>query len=384
MTMNKKKKIIIIDLLYLGDLLFAHPLLKKLRLNFPDAEIDLVANSNFAEIMRINDNLDNVYSYSKNYSVLESYKFAKKIKKKNYDLGINIHGNWRTALLLKIISPEISIGYGSKGRGIFLDEIIEKKEGHMIDIYLDFFEQLKNSQLIKSELKTISSTADSKLDFADNEKLDKKAEINNSKSDSQVGLNIEDGIPLLNFDDNYLKSAENIILNSGLNPDKDFIVLNTGGSWQTKRWPQEYFAELADKLIKKGNRVLFVGGPSDCNRVDKIINMVDNSIDVYNICGQTSLVELAAVLRFADLMISGDTGPVHVAAAVGTNTLTIFGPSDENKYAPRGKFKNIIIKNEGLECRPCGEHRCPLDHHKCMKDIKAEDLIEKITKEEMI
>ena len=90
--MEKIKRIIVVDLLYLGDLLFAHPFFKGLRELFPEARIDLVANSNFSEIMRANNNLDHVYSYNKNWTTARSYNFAKKLKMNNYQLGINIHG----------------------------------------------------------------------------------------------------------------------------------------------------------------------------------------------------------------------------------------------------------------------------------------------------
>jgi len=110
--MENVKRIIVVDLLYLGDLLFAHPFFEGLRELFPEARIDLVANSNFSEIMRVNPNIDHVYSYNKNWTVVRSYKFAKKLEMNNYQLGINIHGNWRTALLLKLISADkITICY---------------------------------------------------------------------------------------------------------------------------------------------------------------------------------------------------------------------------------------------------------------------------------
>jgi heptosyltransferase-2/heptosyltransferase-3 len=346
------KRIIVIDLMYLGDLLFAHPFFEELRNLFPEARIDLAANNNFAEIMRANPNIDHVYNYNKNWTAARSYKFAKKLKMNNYNLGLNIHGNWRTAILLKLISPEKSIGFGGKGRGVFLDHEIERKEDHkhMVDFYLDF--------------------------------LDKIKDIDALALDQQNTLNAEP--PQLDLSDFQCAKGAKKLAEIGL--DKNFITLNTGGSWETKRWPAEYFAEIADILIAKGEKILFVGGSSDNERVQHVLDMIDNNHkeSTYNLSGRTSLIELAAVLRKSKLMISGDTGPVHVAAAVGTNTAAIFGPSDEEKYAPRGKGKNILIKNIDLDCRPCGEHECPLEHHLCMRDICPDGLVEKLEAEELI
>jgi heptosyltransferase-2/heptosyltransferase-3 len=353
--MKTSKRIIVMDLLYLGDLLFAHPFFEGLRKLFPEARIDLVANSNFSELMRVNPNLDHVYSYNKSWRAARSYKFAKKLRMNNYQLGINIQGNWRTALLLKLISPEKSIGYGGRGRGLFLDEVVEKdNSSHMIELYLKFLNQMQQSQL-----------------------LAKNFEIQKHKFDSK-----EDYFPVLRIDETYNQSAARKIKNIGLS-DK-FIVLNTGGSWKTKRWPEEYFAEVANLLIERGYKILFVGGPSDTERVSYIINKIENRNMIYNLSGKTSLLELAAILKRASLVISGDTGPVHVAAAVGTNTAAIFGPSDETKYAPRGKAKNILIKNAGLNCRPCGEHECPLDHFKCMRELSPDLVVDRIENEGMI
>jgi len=352
--MKTVKRIIVMDLLYLGDLLFAHPFFEGLRKLFPEARIDLVANSSFSEIMRVNPNLDHIYSYNKNWTAVRSYKFAKKLKMNNYQLGINIQGNWRTALLLKIISVDKSIGYGGKGRGLFLDEQVEKNmSSHMVEFYLEFLSQIQQSQLLD--------------EYFDDRKIEFK--------------NQDAYLPVLKIEQAYNQSAEKKLKNIGLKDE--FIVLNTGGSWKTKRWPEEYFAELAEQLTERGYRILFVGGPSDTERVSYILNQIKNKEGIFNLTGKTSLLELAAILKKASLVISGDTGPVHVAAAVGTNTVSIFGPSDEKKYAPRGRGKNILIKNAGLECRPCGEHECPLGHFKCMRELSPEVVIERIENEGM-
>lgn len=350
--MEHIKRIIVVDLLYLGDLLFAYPFFEGLRNLFPEARIDLVANSNFSELMRANHNLDHIYSYNKNWTAARSYKFAKKLKINNYQLGINIQGNWRTALLLKLISADQSIGYGGKGRGLFLDEEVERNiTSHMIEFYLDFLSELQQSQLLVEYL-----------------------------NENEIEINkVENAYPVLKVNDINQKSAEIKLKELGLN--NKFIVLNSGGSWKTKRWPEDYFAEIAELLTAKGYKILFVGGPSDTQRVNYIINKLKNKDMIYNLSGKTSLLELAAVLKKAKLVISGDTGPVHVAAAVGTNTAAVFGPSDEEKYAPRGSGKNILIKNIDLDCRPCGEHECPLEHFKCMRELSPEMVLERIEAE---
>ncbi|SFL33817.1 lipopolysaccharide heptosyltransferase II [Halanaerobium salsuginis] len=349
--MEAVKRIIVVDLLYLGDLLFAHPFLSGLRKLFPAARIDLVANSNFAELMRINPNLDHVYSYNKTWNTGRSYKFAKKLKMNNYQLGLNIHGNWRTALLLKVIAANYNIGYGGQGRGIFLEqEVNQTIDGHMIDSYLDFLNKLTQNEQLADH-------------FSDEQVY----------SSSQIT-----DIPQLEISAEYLQSGIAKLKMIGLNQEQKFIALNTGGSWPTKRWPVEHFTELAAWLIENSWPVLFIGGPGDQERVAQILAQLPDSEYLFNLTGQTSLVELTAVLKQAELIVSGDTGPVHVAAAVGIPTVTLFGPSDEKKYAPRGRADNIVIKNTGLNCRPCGEHECPLGHFKCLRELTSELVIDSL------
>lgn len=332
--MSDKEKIVVIDLLYMGDLIFATPFFKQLRKNYIDSKIDIIVNSNFYDLIEDNPYFDNVIAYDKKWSIKESYKFAKKIKKGNYDLGINIHGNWRTILLMYLISPDYNIGYGGDGKSLFLDKTIKTSDNlHMVKVYLQFLEKMD-----------LKSFEDDSIEL----KVNKEAKKNMNE--------------LINTK----------IKEEDLSKKKRLIALNTGGTWSTKRWPKIKFAKLADKIKDNGEEVIFIGGPSDKKRVKDIISLMKNN-RVINATGKTSLKELAALVKKSDLVISNDSGPVHVAAAVGTKTITIFGPSDEKKYRPYGEIHEIIT-NE-IDCRPCGEHECPLGHHNCMEKIEVEEVM---------
>lgn len=325
----KLDRIIIIDLLYLGDLLFATPFIRNLRQNLPESRIDMVVNSNFFSIIEDSPYLDNVYSYNKEWNTRESINFTKKLRKNHYTLGINIHGNWRTAFLLKDIKPDYSVGYGGRGRGIFLDQVIERPADlHMVNTYLKLLED--NGYTVKDK-------------------------------NTEIGINPAS-----------LKKMRGFLRENGYRGKRKVIGLNTGGSWPTKRWPVEKFAKLADRLIAEYNcNIIFLGSKGDLSRIDKIISLMNNRPLVA--AGETNLKELAVLESMCDLVISNDSGPVHVAAAAGTPTITIFGPSDEKKYRPLGDKHEIVI-NE-LDCRPCGEHKCPLGHHRCMEDIGVDDVL---------
>lgn len=330
---NKKQSILVIDLLYLGDLMFATPFFSELRKNFPKARIDLMVNSTFYSIMEGSPNLNNVYAYNKKWTLRQSIEFAGRLRQNNYDLGINIHGSWRSAILLKLIRPSFSIGYGGKGRGIFLNrELKQPQNQHMVDVYLNVLREM--------------------------------------------GLEVEAGFPFLGVKESARDKIDQMLSNWGIDTAEKLIALNTAGTWPTKRWTAEGFARLGDVLNREYGRVIFVGGPGDLPIVERIVELMETKPVIA--AGKTDLQELAALLAQCDLVISNDSGPVHVAAAVGTPTITIFGPSDDLKYRPLGE-KHKIVKT-GIDCRPCGKHQCPLGHHRCMTEITADQILNEIEK----
>ncbi|MFO7818683.1 MAG: glycosyltransferase family 9 protein, partial [Halanaerobacter sp.] len=256
----------------------------------------------------------------------------RQLSSNNYDLGLNIHGNWRTALLMRVINPDYSIGFGDKGRGIFLDEELSRlEEAHMVEVYRQFLRDLGFLELPEAGLE----------------------------------LEVEESI-----EDNVAK----LLKKYGLEESERLIALNTGGSWPTKRWGQEKFALLGDRLKEAGHEVVFTGGPSDKARVAEIKEMMAH--EVVSLAGETSIEELAGLAKRIDLMVSGDSGPVHVTAAAGTPTLTIFGPSNEKKYQPYGDQHQIITKE--IDCRPCGKHQCPKGETHCLEEISVEEVYETI------
>ncbi|MFW5999779.1 MAG: lipopolysaccharide heptosyltransferase II [Halanaerobiaceae bacterium] len=333
------KKILLVDLLYLGDLIFALPFIENLRENFPQAKIDMVVNADFRDILNTNSYIDNFYACDKSAGLLEGMRFARSLRKNGYDLGLNIHGNWRSVLLMYLVRPARIFGYAAEpGTGLLTDIVIEKQGGrHMVEEYLGFLEEL--------ELEV----------FAVNP-------------------------PRLEPTPEAIADIKILLQEAGVGEGETLVGLNTGGSWESKRWPPEYFARLAEKLQGEyGVRVVFFGGSGDVERVDEIISQMEEGCrEPVNTAGRTSLPELAALTGECDLVISGDSGPAHVAAAVGTPVVAIFGPSDDVKYRPYGS-ENVVIKSD-IECRPCGEHSCPLGHHRCLRDITSERVLEEIEK----
>ena len=165
---------------------------------------------------------------------------------------------------------------------------------------------------------------------------------------------------------------------------KDFpgmvVGLNPGAKYgSSKCWPPDRYAELACHLTKKYTVILFGGKDEEilCSRILSLIP--ENSNQVINLAGQTSIKGLINYIRNLDFLITGDSGPMHIAAAFNVPTVSIFGPT---KYKETSQWKNdySIKISLDLECQPCMKRECPLGHHKCMKGISVQDVLNGLNK----
>ena len=160
---------------------------------------------------------------------------------------------------------------------------------------------------------------------------------------------------------------------------KQIIGFNTGGSWPTKRWTKIGFAKLADKLIAEGYGVAFFGGPMDVSDVEEILSMMvhKTSGQVRIFTGKTSLLEMAALVKKCTAMVTGDSGPMHIAVSQKVKVVAIFGPSNPVRYAPYQQEDSVLQSSQ--DCLCCSEHHC--GHHSCMKDISYEQVYDILMKQ---
>ncbi|WP_320034582.1 lipopolysaccharide heptosyltransferase II [Halarcobacter sp.] len=163
---------------------------------------------------------------------------------------------------------------------------------------------------------------------------------------------------------------------------KPTLGINPGATYgSAKRWYPEQFAKVATKLSKNYDIVLF-GGPNEtaiASDIEKIL--IENKVTNFqNLAGKTSVSELIEKIAGLDLFVTNDSGPMHIAAAFKIKTVAIFGPT---KFTETNQWNNpnetIITKN--LDCAPCMKRKCPLGHHDCMKQIKAEDVLKTLGEE---
>jgi len=332
------KKILIIDFLAIGDLLFTTPLLETIRYNFKSAEITMSIRKSVKDILLYNEDIDNLLFFDKkdkHKSMLGYINFIKKIREVNADLVLTLQDNPRLALLSYLSKAPHRIGLvDNKFRKLFYTTTIKPDNNkHRVDYYLDIAKSMNNIKTIKNN-----------------------------------GLK-------LNITDKEIKWARSILSKNNINLKKKLIGLHIGGTWRTKRWPVKKFAKLADMLIKEGLEVIILGGPGDVEDSLRVENyMKKNTI---NLAGKTDLLKLTGLLDNLNLFISGDTGPLHMAVARNTKSLAIFGPTEVWRYRPYGK-KHEVVKLD-LDCQPCHKKICPYNWE-CMKNIEVEDVFKNALK----
>lgn len=160
---------------------------------------------------------------------------------------------------------------------------------------------------------------------------------------------------------------------------KQLLGINPGASYgNSKRWYPLEFSEVATKLSKYYDIKIFGSTVEENIASDIEKNLIKNGVDNYqNLVGKTSIDDLVYEISNLDLFITGDSGPMHIAAALEIPTVAIFGPTKDKETSQWMNDKNVVVK-KNLECQPCMKRTCPLIHHNCMKLIKARDVLSAI------
>ena len=183
---------------------------------------------------------------------------------------------------------------------------------------------------------------------------------------------VRDTVPRLEPGPSAVESARAALDIAGIATGKPKVALFAGGAFgPSKRWPAERFAALAARLAGEGRAVLLVAGPAEERLAAAIA--ADSGVAPPVLGADLDLAELAALLAELDLLVTNDSGPMHLAAAVGTRCVAVFGPTDPRRTAPTGDGHRVLWTRRW--CSPCFRKRCPLLHHRCLREISVEEVL---------
>lgn len=303
----------------IGDLVMTLPALAELRALAPDASIDLVVGSWNAEIAAAIPSVDRVETLDAAWlardgsglSPLVLVARAAAWRSRAYDLAINFEPDIRSNLALAASGAKRTAGFRSGGGGPLLDVALDyDTRTHTADNAV---------RLVRAALGAAAAPADARLQIPEAA----RAEASRLLAPLGPGLN---------------------------------VGIHVSGGRQVKQWPEARFREVAEHLVTdRSAGIVLTGAPGDRAQVDVVRSALpaDRTLDLSG----TGLLTVAAVLQQLDLFVTGDTGPMHLAHAVGTPVVAVLGPSDPARYAPRG-LHDVVVRID-LPCSPCNRIRLP-------------------------
>jgi len=338
---DKIKKILVFQTAFLGDTVLSTPLFKNIKKHFNNAEITALVIPSNEPIISGNPYVDKIITYDKKSAKkLRGFLSTRKlIKKERFDLVFSLHRSLRTALLLYLSGIPIRVGFCDSAFSVLYNLRIKR------DL---------TQHDVKRNLSILTGGGMKEADLTD------ELLVTYSQKDKESVLSkMGDALP----------------------KNRPIIVVNPGSVWATKRYPYESFAKVISLLNELDKyRIVLTGGKDDIETAEKIMNLCGGKIT--NLTGKTSLKELSALLDSSALMITNDSGPLHIAASYNTPIVAIFGATTrELGFFPYNK--NSVAIEKSLPCRPCGKHggnKCPIGTFDCMRLIRPEEIYQSALK----
>ncbi len=339
--MAYKMKILLVDLLYIGDLLFLTPAIRVLSNAYPHAEIDVLVNSMSAPVLQHNPLIHRVISFSTKPRIdtpQTLFSVLRELRREHYDLAISFHGGNERAAILTGLS-------GAKRRGGFVkppfhhlftrkittpvNDLIVQAPKHVTEIYIDLLSAM------------------------------------GVPHSSHNALEMWPG-------DEAIHNAEQMWADIGLSGKQPVIGIVSNASFAAKKWTIAGNAKLCDLLTQAGMTPLLFGSPADQEFVEAICKA--SSSNPISLAGRTSLLQLAALMRRCALIVAVDTGPCHIAASQHVPIVAIYSRTIRQVYAPLGT-EYLFVAGD-VSCLECNKSEC--DDMRCMTELSAERVFQSV------
>jgi heptosyltransferase-2 len=324
---------------WVGDLVMATPVLTDLRNAFPKSSITAMCRYPLSELLKEDEAIDELFFFhapSSSFSRRDTHRsIIHKIQAGKYDLGILLTNSFSSAWWFWQGNVKRRLGYAVHFRRYLLTDPVsfEKTKEHQIDKYKKLLEPLG---------------------------------IAHSKTKPRLFLKEEE-----------IKESKKLLYQRGYKEGSPLIGINPGAAYgSAKCWLPERFRLLAERLVKEGFFVVFFGDASSQELIHGICQGL--SPKVMNLSALTSLRELACLIRDVDLLITNDSGPMHIASSLDTPLIALFGSTDHQLTGPYGKDSQVIRKE--VACSPCFKRVCPIDFP-CMKGISVDVVFASVMKQ---
>jgi len=329
--------ILIIKPSSLGDVIHALPVLKALKQRYPHARVDWVISSTIRGLLDGHPMIDELISIDKDRwkdihripaTVNEIKVLIRRLRSRPYDMVIDLQGLLRSGIITAVARSKIKIGPARAREGAYLfynRKVATGESMHAVDRYLEI----------------------ARAAGAETEEVEFPISIH--------------------------REAEQRVREKAKRDE--YVLIFPSARWLTKRWPAERFASLTSGIDLP---VIICGSVADRGLADKIIRMAQEtggSADIINLCGMTDLKELIALINSATLVITNDTGPMHISAALNRPTVAIFGPTSAERTGPYRweERDDVSVISAGVECSPCRK-KSHCSHLSCMIQISVDEV----------
>jgi heptosyltransferase I len=324
----------------LGDVVQTLPLLPVLKERFPNAQISWVINSGLRELLEDHPQIDDLISYHRHGSWKDSLKLLRELRQRKFDLVFDLQGLLRTGIMTFATRAKVRVGLESAREG---------------------------------------SSAACHITLSDTNRL-MPAHLRYWRVAEALGLgnrNRETHIAISPAHQHWASQRLS-------NLRRPVLTLNPGARWVTKRWPIEHFASVAAKATRQfGFSIVIVGSESErvlTMQLEHLLKRFVPTAKIENLAGETSLKQLAAVLQTSDALLTNDSGPMHLAAGLGTPVLGVFTCTDTERSGPPGRAHELVTTN--LSCAACYKKQCRYRGKKkmaCLEEITVDRVWQKFT-----
>lgn len=328
---------------WLGDVIFETPAIRVIKENFPNSHLIVITPHRCVDILEENPFVDEIIAFGEKKdekNIFRIFKLIHELKKRNIDRVYLFHRSATRARFALWSDIKERIGYDTKGRSKFLTHAVPEPQRPIHDV--QYFLNLL----------------------------------------SQTGLQVQNDYHYeFYFTPDDQRKVDLLLDNHKIDPNR-LVAINPGANWIPKRWPPSYFRDLAHQLTGRfGIQIVLTGSEDDCSVANEILNQSTHK-SIVSFCGKTTVRELGALFSKCRLVISNDTGPLHIAAGVGSNVLGIFGPTASRETAPLGRGKNVVIHYfpEGAQLPWIGKHF----PSPWMEHISVDQVVQTIEKEKLL
>ncbi len=332
-------KILIIGPAWVGDMVMAQSLFKLLKQRQPNIIIDVLAPSwslpLLARMPEVSSSIVMPLSHGQ-LKLPERYRLAKSLREKNYAQAIVLPNSFKSALIPWWAKIPVRTGWRGEMRFFALNDIRH---------------------------------------------LDKKRYPLMIEQFMALGLNQDESLPKeYPFPELQISTASQVHTLAKYQlamPQQRILALCPGAEFgPAKRWPTEYYAEIARAKLQAGWDVWLFGSKNDSETADNIMQLTQQRC--INLTGRTQLEEAVDLLALTTAVVSNDSGLMHIAAALKKPLLALYGPTSDSFTPPLNKQANILKLS--LDCQPCFQRTCPLQHHRCMRDLSPQHVIDALSK----